>query len=196
MKFSNLICGSVFFFSFIFLSCHCKVDKTNEGIIEKDLNDTELRKNFTEEDLEIIGISKDIIKNSYYCTLVTVDENGQPRARIMEPLEPDNNYEIWLASNPKSRKIEQIKNNSKATINYFDKTQLSYISLMGNAFIVDEDEIKRNKWKQGWEKFYKNQKEDYILIRFIPRTLELISYNKGYSGNKTTWAPHKVELRD
>jgi len=196
MKFSNLIFGTVIFFSFIALSCHNQVEKKNEGSVINEKNQYELRKNFSEEDLAVIGISKEIIESSYYCTLVTIDEDGQPRARIMEPLEPDSNYEIWLATNPKSRKIKQIDNNSKATINYFNKADLSYISLMGNAFIVDDDKIKAEKWKQGWEKFYKNQKEDYILIRFIPQTLELISYNKGYSGDKRTWAPHKVDLRE
>lgn len=196
MKFGNLIFGTVFFFSFIALSCHNQVENKNEGSVLNEINQYELRKDFTVEDLTVIGISKDIIKSSYYCTLITIDEDGQPRARIMEPLEPDNNFEIWLATNPKSRKIKQIDNNSKATINYFNKADLSYISLMGNAFIVDDNEIKAQKWKQSWEKFYKNQKEDYILIRFIPQTLELISYSKGYSGDKRTWAPHKVELRD
>lgn len=196
MKFGNLIFGTVFFFSFIAFSCHNQVENKNEGSVLNEINQYELRKDFTVEDLTVIGISKDIIKSSYYCTLITIDEDGQPRARIMEPLEPDNNFEIWLATNPKSRKIKQIDNNSKATINYFNKADLSYISLMGNAFIVDDNEIKAQKWKQGWEKFYKNQKEDYILIRFIPQTLELISYSKGYSGDKRTWAPHKVELRD
>ena len=128
--------------------------------------------------------------------MVTIDKEGQPKVRVMEPFTPDDNYEIWLATNPKSRKVQQIKNNPKSTVNFFNKTELSYVSLMGNAFIVNDEDIKSQKWKAGWEQHYKNKKEDYLLIRFVPESLELVSYTKGYTGDKITWTPDQVQLRE
>ena len=169
---------------FTFLSC------TNVNSAQEDI-----RSDFTHEEQKIINLSKEIIKETYFATLITVDKNGQPRARVMEPFEPDNNFIIWLATNPKSRKVAQLKNNSRATLHYFDKNDLGYVSLMGNAFLINDEVIKSKKFKDGWHKFYKNQKEDYLLIKFIPKTLELISIPNEFTGDSLTWKPHQVQLR-
>ncbi len=81
-------------------------------------------------------------------------------------------------------------------MHYYDKAKFSYVSLMGNAFIINDSLLKSTKFKAGWEKFYKNQQEDYLLIKFIPNSLELISVTNGFSGDSLSWQPHRVELRD
>ena len=171
-------------FLMIFLSCTVKEHEQEK-----------IRNNFTNEEQRIIAISKKTIKETYFGTLITLDKNGQPRARVMEPFEPDENLIIWLATNPRSRKVTQLKNNSTATLHYFNKSNLSYVSLMGNAYLVNDETIKLQKFKDGWDKFYKNQKEDYLLIKFIPKTLELISTSTKFSGDSITWKPHQVQLR-
>ncbi len=196
MKLSNLIFVALFSATSFLLSCN-NAKQANEGdLVNNEIVSEKLRSDFTTEEIAILETANEIIDSAYYCTLISIDKNGQPRARIMEPFKPDDNYEIWLATNPKSRKVQQIKSNSKSTVNYFNKTELSYVSLMGNAFIVNDEAIKSQKWKEGWEQHYKNKKEAYILIRFVPESLELVSYKKGYTGDKITWAPDLVKLRD
>lgn len=196
MKLSHLIIVALFSITSFLLSCQNPI-KTDEDDSKKDeVVSEKLRSNFTTKEIAIIETSNEIIDSAYYCTLISIDKNGQPRARIMEPFKPNDNYEIWLATNPKSRKVQQIENNSKSTVNYFNKAELSYVSLMGNAFIVNDEAIKSQKWKEGWEQHYQNKKEAYILIRFVPESLELVSYKKGYTGDKITWAPDLVKLRD
>ena len=196
MKLSHLIFVALFsIFSFL-VSCQNPLKTTEDDSKKDEVVSKKLRSNFTTEEIAILEISNEIIDSAYYCTLISIDRNGQPRARIMEPFKPDDNYEIWLATNPKSRKVQQLKNNPKSTVNYFNKTELSYVSLMGNAFIVNDEAIKSQKWKEGWEQHYKNKKEAYILIRFVPESLEIVSYKKGYTGDKITWAPDLVKLRD
>ncbi len=154
------------------------------------------RKNFTKEEEHIIKISKEIIKSAYFTSLITLDENLQARARIVEPFPPKNDFVIWMATNPKSRKVFQIKRNSKVTLHYFDKNKLAYVSLMGNAFLINDANKKQEIWKAGWEKFYPNKKTDYLLIKFIPNTLEMISITDNFTGDKNTWMPHRVILRE
>ena len=196
MKLSHLIFVALFSISSFLLSCQNPIKTDKDDSNKDEVVRKKLRSNFTTEEIAIIETSNEIIDSAYYCTLISIDKNGQPRARVMEPFKPDDNYEIWLATNPKSRKVQQIKNNSKSTVNYFNKAELSYVSLMGNAFIVNDETIKSQKWKEGWEQHYKNKKEAYILIRFVPESLELVSYKKGYTGDKITWAPDLVNLRD
>jgi len=196
MKFSSLCFVTFFSLTFLLLSCNNSKQANEVALGNNEVVSEKLRIDFTEEEIALIEAANEIIESSYYCTLVTIDKEGEPKVRVMEPFKPDDNYEIWLATNPKSRKVQQIKNNSKSTINYFDKTELSYVSLMGNAFIVNDEAIKSQKWKEGWEQHYKNKKEDYLLIRFVPESLELVSYTKGYTGDKITWAPDQVLLRN
>ena len=160
----------------------------------KDKSEQAVQTNFSIEQQDIIKEAKAIIKNCYFGTFITIDENGQPRARVMEPFAPDENFVIWLATNPKSRKVEQIKNNPKATLHYFDKASLGYVSLMGKATLVNDEVIKASKFKDGWDKFYPNQKEDYLLIKFVPESLELISITNGFTGDEVDWKPHRVEF--
>lgn len=154
-----------------------------------------LRSDFTPEEKKIINSAREVIKNAKYGTLITVDKKGQPRSRIMDALFPDDKFEIWLATNPKSRKVNQILNNSNVTMYYWDESHNAYVSLMGKATIINDDEIKSNKWKPEWSKFYKNKNEDVMLIHFIPEILEMINVSQGYDGDKKTWEPHQVRLR-
>jgi len=153
------------------------------------------RTDFTLEEQKLIQTADSIIKNAYYTTLITLDSEHQPRARIVEPFLPKNEYIIWIATNPKSRKVAQLKQNSATTLHYFDKTKLAYVSLMGNAFLVNDSTTKNEIWKDGWEKFYPNKEKDYLLIKFVPETLELINIIDGFTGDKDTWKPHQVQLR-
>ena len=175
------------FFIFIALVFSCK---------NQPKQTTSYRIDFTQEEQKILTTSRKIIEDCYYGSLVTIDQKGQPRARVMEPFAPENDFTIWLATNPKSRKVNQIKNNPNATLHYFDKTQMSYVSLMGKAVLVNDSKIKSQKWKKGWGKFYKNKEEAYLLIKFVPETIELISFPNGYNGDEDTWQPHQVKLRE
>ncbi len=154
-----------------------------------------LRKDFTLEEQKIIHLAKDIIQETYFGTFITMDSEGQPRARVMEPFAPDEAFIIWLATNPRSRKVKQLKANPKATLHYFDKKNLGYVSLMGKAILVNDHATKAAKWKEGWENFYPNKDKDYLLIKFIPETLELISIPNQFTGDSVTWKPHLVHLR-
>jgi len=178
-----------FFSLFVILSFVISCTTSKENINNK------LRNDFSNEELKLIELSKEMISNCYYGSFITIDQNGQPKTRVMEPFAPDENMEIWMATNPQSRKVKEIKNNSKTTLHYFDKNNMGYVSFYGNAYIINDDSIKATKWKKGWERFYKNQKEDYMLIRFIPQSLELISISKGYTGNEKSWKPHIVLFR-
>jgi len=174
-----------YLWSFIFLfSCQS----------QKEEKISTYRTNFTQEEKDILKIVDSVIKSAYYATLITLDKDNQPRARIVEPFLPKDNYVIWVGTNPKSRKVTQLKHNSKTTLHYFDKNKLAYVSLMGNAFLINDAKTKQEIWKEGWERFYPNRKTDYLLIKFIPKTIELISITDNYTGDKTTWKPHQVAL--
>ena len=61
----------------------------------------------------------------------------------------------------------------------------------GDATLVDDPAEKARRWKPEWAGFYadENRGADYLLIRVVPRRLELVSYADGLVNDPKTWRP-------
>lgn len=142
----------------------------------------------------LLAASREIMQGARYCALVTLDGDGQPQARIMDPFAPDEEMVVWLGTNRSSRKVEQIRSDPRVTLFYFDADTLGYVTLVGHAYLVDDPEEKAQRWKEGWEAFYPGDRESYLLIRVVPRRLEVVSIAAEINGDPVTWTPQSVEL--
>lgn len=138
---------------------------------------------------KVIKAAREIMTAAGICTLITLDEEGVARARAMDAFPADDNFIIWFGTNPKSRKVEQIKHDARVTLYYFDKATASYVMIQGNAEIIDSQKEKENHWKESWQSFYPNYPENYLLIKVTPEWLEVISESRGISGDSLTWQP-------
>lgn len=47
-----------------------------------------------DEDAAILDLARQTIEKARYATFATVDENGQPRTRIVDPFVPDKKFVI------------------------------------------------------------------------------------------------------
>ena len=139
--------------------------------------------------------ASDIITNSNNCILITLDKTKSSQARIMDAFLPDENFVIWMATNPNSRKVSQIKRNPKVVVFYTDKDEQGYVSIHGRAELVNDNQPKEKYWKKEWEQFYPDRDKGLILIKVIPDYLEVINYRRGVSGDSITWQPVKVVFR-
>ena len=124
----------------------------------------------------LLTIARTIIDSARCRTFITVDENGKPQARTMSTFPPEEDMVIWLGTNPRSRKIKQIKNNPNVMVYYYDTKGLSYVSVAGQARIVDDPEKKIHYWKKSWTRYYPDPKKDYVLIEVTPERLEICSF--------------------
>jgi general stress protein 26 len=129
------------------------------------------------------------------CALITLDNKGIPQVRTMDPFEPELDFTVWLATNPNSRKAQQIKRNPKATLYYVDNDENGYVALHGTAVLVDDQKEKDKRWKEEWKAFYANRTDQYLLIKVIPDYLEVINYKRGISGDPKTWQPVRVDFK-
>jgi len=124
----------------------------------------------------LLTVAHIIIDSAPSRTLVTVDEYGKPQARIMSAFPPEENMVIWLGTSTNSRKVKQIKNNPNVMVFYSDPEGGSYVSVAGQARLVDDPEKKAHYWKEGWTRFYPDPEKDYILIEVTPERLEVCSF--------------------
>ena len=144
----------------------------------------------------IISAATDIIQKARYCTFITLDQDGQPQARIVDPLAPDAGFTIWIATNPLTRKVDQLRRNPRVTLSCFDAATSGYVTVLGRGELISDVTEKQRHWKADWSQIYKNgaRGDDVVLIRFTPSRLEIVSESRGMVGDPQTWRPLSIEF--
>jgi general stress protein 26 len=144
----------------------------------------------------IIAAATDIIQKAHYCTFVTIGEGGQPQARIVDPISPDAGLTIWFATNPLTRKVNQVRRNPKVTLLCFDASTSSYVTVLGRGDPVTDPVEKKRHWKADWASIYPKGagNDEFMLIRITPARVEIVSESRGMNGDAKTWLPLAIDF--
>lgn len=143
---------------------------------------------------ELIAAAREIMSAARYCALITLDSSGRPQARTLDPFPPDENMVVWLGTNPRSRKVAEIRRNPQVTLYYFDREEQAYVTISGIARLVNDPKEKAKRWKDEWKDFYPDRARDYLLIAVKPEKLEVVNVKKGIVGDPKTWKPPSVNF--
>lgn len=145
---------------------------------------------------QMLAAAREMILQIRFCALITVDADGAPRVRTMDPFPPDEDWIIHMATNASTRKIDQIRNNPRSALYYFDSSGIGYVSLEGTSRLVSEASEKARFWKPDWTPFYEDQYrgDDYVLIEFRPSRLEIVSASHGIASSPKSWRPAAVDF--
>ena len=144
--------------------------------------------------LTLVEVVSEIITQADNCALITLDAKGAPRVRIMDPFQPDQDFIIWFGTNPKSRKVTQIKSDPRVTLYYVAEDNSGYVTILGEAQIIDDSAEKEKRWKEKWKDFYPNYPEGYTLIKVTPEFMEVISIPHNILGDTITWQPPAIDF--
>ena len=144
---------------------------------------------------ELVAAARAIMTNARYCALITLDSSGRTQARTLDPFPPDENMVVWLGTNPRTRKVAEIRRNPRVTLYYFDREEQAYVTISGIARLVNDPKEKAEHWKDEWKDFYPDRAKDYLLITVKPERLEVVNVKKGIVGDPTTWRPPSVNFR-
>lgn len=143
----------------------------------------------------VVSVARKIMTAARYCTLVTLGEKNQPQARVVDPIEPDAALNVYIATNPRSRKVQEIRKDPRVTLLYFDTAREAYVTVIGRAEEV-VGPAKAAHHKREWQDFFALEKPDsYTLYRIVPARVEMVSATDGLSGDPLTWRPEIVDLR-
>lgn len=142
----------------------------------------------------ILVAAREIIKETIYCALVTIDSTGQPQVRTMNPFPVNDELITWFATSRTSRKVREIKNNPKVCVYYADHlTAKGYVNITGTAEVIDDEELlikmKRDYWEHitDWQSIF-------VLIKIVPETIEVINYNHGLNNDPVTFRAPSIVL--
>lgn len=144
----------------------------------------------------VIAAAREVMKAARYATFVTLGERGEPQARIVDPGVPESSMTIWVATNPLTRKVIELKRDPRVTLLYFNAAAGEYVTVHGVATVVTDSAAKVRHWKSDWAPFYEKgpRGDDYLLIRVQPSRLEVVSPGRGIVSDPKTWRPVVVDL--
>ena len=152
--------------------------------------DAQRQSTFKPEDL--IAAAREIMATTRYCALITSNGHGRMNARTMDAFAPDEKMIVWLATNPRSRKVAEIRRHRRVLLYYFDRENQAYVTIHGTARLVNHAAEKARHWKEEWSAFYPDRNKDYLLIKVVPTRLEVVNTKKGIVGDAKSWRPPTV----
>ena len=142
-----------------------------------------------------LSTAKSVMKAARYASFITLGEKHQPQARIVDPMGPDEKMTVYIATNPLSRKVREVKKDPRVTLLYFDADRPAYVTLIGRAQAVFGSE-KASHFKADWSAFFSIERpETYVLYRVDVSRIEVVSPKEGLSGDPLTWRPDIVDIR-
>jgi general stress protein 26 len=138
--------------------------------------------------------AREIMKETTYCGLVTIDSTGQPNVRTMNPFPVKDDLVIWFATSRSSRKVGELKANPKVAVYFADhNTAKGYVNLSGKAVVIDDKELLVKMKREYWEGI-PNWQEIFVLIKIVPERLEVINYKHGLNNDPKTFKAPAIDF--
>lgn len=119
-----------------------------------------------------------MIDKQKICYISSIDKDGFPNTKAMlRPRKRNGLNEIYLSTNTSSLKVQNFKNNSKASLYFCDKRFYRGLMLKGNVQVLEDQETKNMIWKIGDTMYYKKGKTDpdYCVLKFTTSSIRYYS---------------------
>ena len=138
--------------------------------------------------------ARELIQETTYCGLVTIDYNGQPQVRTMNPFPVKDDMIIWFATSRSSRKVGEIKANPKVAVYFADhNTAKGYVNISGKAEVIDDKELLQKMKRDYWNGI-PNWQDIFVLIKIVPEKMEVINYKHGLNNDPQTFKAPSVDF--
>lgn len=142
----------------------------------------------------LLKAAQDIIKQTTYCGLATVDSMGHLQVRTMNPFPIDNDFTIWFATSRKSAKVKEIKNNPNVSVYFADHSKaIGSVNILGKAEIIDNKELLIKMKRKYWDGI-PNWKDIFVLIKIKPEILKVVNYKYNVNNDPETFGAPAVKF--
>ncbi|ARQ05856.1 pyridoxamine 5'-phosphate oxidase family protein [Macrococcoides canis] len=111
----------------------------------------------------------ELIEKNDIAMMTTIQDNKLV-SRPMSYQEVDASGNIWFMST-RTEKTEEIENDNRVNLAF---TKKGFVSIAGNASIVNDNEKIKEYWNKGIEAFLSTKPEDpnVVLIKVVPESAE------------------------
>ena len=143
----------------------------------------------------MMAAAREIMAGQTYCALITQDVQGRPQIRTMNPFPPEDDMTVWMATNSRSRKAQEIRNNPQVCLYYANhKEATGTVVIHGEAFLVDEMEVKLKRKRDYWDQSFPDW-EYLLLIKVVAREVEVLNYRCNFLNDPVTWRIPMMEMK-
>lgn len=118
---------------------------------------------------------QDVIKDIKYSMMSTVNNKGDLHAWPMTTIETSlAAREIWFIGDKNSDVVKDIQDNSNIGLTYSSQDEKDYVSITGNAELVNDQDKLEALWSAMDNAFFEQGKEDpdVQLIKVVPKGAE------------------------
>ena len=118
---------------------------------------------------------QDVIKDIKYSMMSTVNSKGDLHAWPMTTIETSlAAREIWFIGDKNSDVVKDIQDNSNIGLTYSSQDEKDYVSITGNAELVNDQDKLEALWSAMDNAFFEQGKEDpdVQLIKVVPKGAE------------------------
>lgn len=142
----------------------------------------------------LLAAAREIIEGQTYCAIATVDQQGRPQVRTMNPFPPEDDWSVWMATNSRSHKVRDIHANANVCLYYANHERaLGSVRICGKVELVDDMNEKLKRERVYWKDSFTDWKY-LLLIKVVPERIEVLNYARGLSNEGDDWATPTVEM--
>ena len=124
---------------------------------------------------ENIDKIQDVIKDVKFAMMNTVNNKGDIHAWPMTTTKPDlSAKEIWFIGDKTSDVVKDLQDNPKVGLSYATQDSKDYVSISGDAELLDDQDKIEELWSPVYSAFFENGKDDenIQLIKVVPHGAE------------------------
>lgn len=109
-----------------------------------------------------------LVNRSSTGILGTVEKEGMPQQKAMLKTESKGLKEFWFCSNTSSKRVQQIKDNPRASLYFYDEKNFEGLMLIGIAEISQDDDKRKKFWHEEMRMYYPlgYNDPDFVLAKF------------------------------
>ena len=87
---------------------------------------------------------------------------------MLPPRKREGIKEFWFSTNTSSMRVAQYRNNSNASIYFYDKRFFRGVMLIGTMEVLEDDDSKQMIWQEGDTMYYAGgvKDPDYCVLKF------------------------------
>ena len=143
---------------------------------------------------QLVEAAREIIAAQTYCALITIDDTGRPQVRTMNPFPPDEGMVVWMATNTRSLKVQQIRHDPRVSLYYANHgAATGYVAIHGRAQLVDDKEEILKRKRAYWDSAFPGLR-DLVLVKVVPERIDVVNYRRGAVADEVTWRPPSIEF--
>ena len=141
---------------------------------------------------ELLRIARATIDAVPTCLAITVDRNGEANARAVNTSKLTEDWTLRFMTDRRTRKFSEIARTGRLTLIYSDVAGGAYVTLIGQATIADDPEVKQRIWQPASFKWHPGGPTDpnVVIVEFTAERIETWNTPQGIVPDPTQglWA--------